>query len=115
MRARPLLVLFVLLLPLSLRAQNPDRVEVFGGFSYLAYYIYPAYIGPWTEIGYNGFEASAAFHLVPHLAAETDFTFQSGIQTYMGGLRVSAGLRKATLYGHVLFGGLKNKLRSGHR
>ena len=112
MRARPLL-LFVLLLPLSLRAQTADHVEVFGGYSYLGYYTYPAYIGPWTEIGYNGFEASATFHLLSHLAAETDFTFQSGIQTYMGGPRVSAGLHKATLYGHVLFGGLRNNSGEG--
>lgn len=111
MRTRTLLVLFVFLFPLTLAAQTADRVEVFGGYSHLNYYFYPAYTGPWTEVGYNGLEASAAFRLVPHLAAEADFSFEYGpgnsIQTYMGGPRVSGGTKNASVFGHVLLGGLR--------
>jgi len=106
-----LLVAIFLLLSLSAKAQTSDRVEVFAGYSHLNYYVYPAYTGPWTELGYNGLEVSAAYHLVPHLAAEADFSFENGpghsIQTYMGGARVSGGTKKASLFGHVLFGGLR--------
>ena len=101
-----------MLLSLSARAQASDRVEVFGGYSHLNYYVYPAYTGPWTELGYNGFEISAAYHLVPHLAAEAEFSFENGpgansIQTYMGGPRVSGGTKRASIFAHVLLGGLR--------
>ena len=92
-------------------AQQFGRVEVFGGYSYLGYYVYPAHTGPWTRNGYNGIEASAAFHLLPHLAAETDFGFefdQTRIQTYLGGPRLSASVNKADFYVHALFGGLRD-------
>lgn len=106
-----LLAAIFLLLSLSARAQASDRVEVFGGYSHLNYYVYPAYTGPWTELGYNGFEVSAAYHLVPHLAAEAEFSFENGpansLRTYMGGPRVSGGTKKASIFGHALFGGLR--------
>jgi hypothetical protein len=38
--SQPLLVRFVLLIPLSLTAQNPDRIEVFGGYSRTAYSVF---------------------------------------------------------------------------
>jgi len=114
MRARPLLVLFVLLLPPFLRAQNPDSVELFGGYVHPTFSIFDRYSGPWTRFGYNGFEASAAFKLIPHLAAEADFADafaspngnSSTVRTFMAGPRIFANFGNATVYGHFLVGGL---------
>lgn len=111
MQARPLLVLFVLLLPLSLTAQNSDRVELFGGYSHFGYGVYQRHSGPWVTQGFNGWEASATFGLVPHLGAEVDFAGGSdsaseSLRTYMGGPRASANFGKVGLYGHALFGEL---------
>ena len=114
MRARTLLVLFVFLLPLSLTAQTPDRVEVFGGYSYSTYSIFGRYSGPWQRFGYNGFEASVAAKLVPHVAAELDFADGFGnpngnsstVRTIMGGARIFANSGKAEVYGHFLVGNL---------
>lgn len=114
MRARSLLVLFVLLLPSFLRAQNPEGVELFGGYVHPTFSIFGKYSGPWTRFGYNGFEASAAFKLIPHLAAEADFTDafaspngdSSTVRTFMGGPRIFANFGNATVYGHLLVGGL---------
>lgn len=104
--------------------QNSDRIEVFGGFSHVGYYYYPAYTGPWTLSSFNGWEASAAFKIIPHLAAEADFGGLYGpsgngccprdrIQTYMGGLRVTANSRRFDLYAHALFGGLRYRTTYG--
>lgn len=114
MKAKLLLVLCGLLIPLNLRAQN--RIDVFAGYSFLGYYTYQAYTGPWTLNDYNGFEASAAFHLVPHLAAEADFSFENGpqkIQMYLGGPRVNIGYGKANFFAHGLFGGLRDATSAG--
>lgn len=73
MKARCLLVLCAILLPLSLSAQTPDRFEVFGGYSYTTFSIFDRYSGPWQRLGYNGWEAAVAAKLVPHLAVEGDF------------------------------------------
>lgn len=113
MRARLVLLFFGFLLPLSASAQN-DRVEFFGGYSYTGYSVYDLYSGPWERFGYNGWEAAAAVKLVPHLGAEFDFGggygspygHTSSLRTYMGGPRVSADFGKASVYGHILFGGL---------
>jgi len=114
MRAKPLLVLFVLLLPQFLRAQTPDSVELFGGYTRTTFSVYGRYSGPWTRFGYNGFEASAAFKLVPYLAAEADFANafaspngdSSTVRTFMAGPRIFANFGNATVYGHLLVGGL---------
>ncbi len=114
MKARILLMLLGLTVPLNLKAQN--RVDVFAGYSFLGYYTYQAYTGPWTLNDYSGFEASAAYRLVPHLAAEADFSFENGpqkIQTYMGGPRVSIGYGKADFFAHGLFGGLRDATSAG--
>jgi hypothetical protein len=124
MRARLLLGLSVFLIAISATAQQSGRVEVFGGYSHVGYYYYPPYGGPWTLSSFNGWEASAAFKLIPHLAAEADVDGLYGpsgnsccprnrIQTYMGGPRVSAKYRKLNLYAHVLFGGLRYRTTFG--
>jgi hypothetical protein len=124
MRTRLLLGLSVFLIAISSNAQPSDRMEVFGGYSYVGYYYYPAYSGPWTLSSFNGWEASAAFKIIPHLAAEADVDGLYGpsgnsccprdrIQTYMGGPRVNANYRKLNLYAHVLFGGLRYKTTFG--
>jgi hypothetical protein len=100
MNSRSLLVLCTLLFSLNATAQSLNRLEVFGGYQHLGYYTYQGEEGPWSETGYNGFEASAAYRLLPHFSAEADFGFEKGpgpsafglgIQTYLGGpRRVSA-------------------------
>jgi hypothetical protein len=124
MRMRLLLGLSLFLIAISANAQPGDRIEVFGGYSYVGYYYYPAYSGPWTLSSFNGWEASAAFKLIPHLAVEADVDGLYGpsgnsccprdrIQIYMGGPRVNANYRKLNLYAHVLFGGLRYKTTFG--
>jgi hypothetical protein len=117
MKLRFLLVLCAVLFSLNAIGQDSGRIDVFGGYSHLFYYVYPPYTGPWTEAGWNGFQASAAYRVVPHLSAEADLGFQfpsasssSGqkIQTFMGGPRVSVGVRKLNVFAHVLFGALRN-------
>jgi hypothetical protein len=126
MKVKVLLVLGAVLFSACANAQVPDRIEVFGGYSHVGYYYYPAYQGPWTLSSFNGWETSAAVKLIPHLGAEADFGGVYGpqssnctscprdsIRTYMGGPRVSANLRKVNLYAHVLFGGLTYKTSFG--
>jgi hypothetical protein len=112
---RPRSLLFaVFLLSLCASAQT-GRFQVFGGYSYLGYYTYAAYFGPWSVQGYNGVETSVSYRFFPHIEAEADagFYFQSpSIQTYMGGPRVSAGSRRFRLFGHALFGGLRESYSS---
>jgi hypothetical protein len=124
MRVRFLLVLFAFLFSAHAIAQDHSRIQVFGGYSYIGYYYYPAYTGPWTRSSFNGWEASAAVRLVPHLGVEGDFggsygpcndgcgyAYKDSIRTYMGGPRVTAGIGKASFFGHVLFGELTYKVR----
>src|SRR5580693_7578082 len=124
MKARLLLGLSLFLIAISATAQQSDRIEVFGGYFHVGYYYYPAYAGPWTLVSFNGWETSAAFQLIPHLAAEADVEGLFGpsgssccprntIQTYMGGPRVSVNHRELNLYAHVLFGGLRYKTTAG--
>jgi hypothetical protein len=114
--------LFVILLSLGATAQqNPDRLELFGGYSYTGYPVYDTYSGPWERFGFNGWDASAAVKLVPHLAAEADFSGGHGtafgtsgsLLTYMGGPRVFTNIGRTTVYGHILFGELSFNLGGG--
>ncbi|HTS37438.1 MAG TPA: hypothetical protein VMH04_17310 [Candidatus Solibacter sp.] len=109
----------VLLLGTGAIAQTSDkvseRVQVSGGYSYLGYSVYQLYSGPWKNFAFNGWQASGAFTLAPHFAAEADFSGNYGSNgagsnhnslTYMGGPRLSGDLHRLTLYGHALFGAL---------
>jgi hypothetical protein len=124
MRIRFMLVFCALLFSAQAIAQDSSRIQVFGGYSYTGYYYYPAYTGPWTRSTFNGWEASGAFRLMPHLGVEGDFggsygpcnvgcafAYKDRIRTYMGGPRVTASVGKASFYGHVLFGELTYKVR----
>lgn len=113
MRLKYLLpALLVLLMPAF--AQQPDRVELFGGYSYTRYSVYDLNSSSWNRFGYNGWEAAANAKLTSIFAAEVDFSGGSAspygqsstLHTYMFGPRISANVRRATVYGHVLFGGL---------
>jgi hypothetical protein len=114
MQARFLLVLFLLVLPLNLIAQNSSRIEVFGGYSYVGYSVDQIYSGPWTRYNFSGWEASATVKVAPHIGVEGDFggAYSSpygrayNLRTYMGGPRISADFGKVRVYGHLLFGGL---------
>ena len=124
MKLKLLGLLIALLSVCATAQQNSDRIEVFGGYSHVGYYYYPAYEGPWTLSSFNGWEASAAFKLIPHLAVEGDFGGlygppgnsccpRDGIQTFMGGPRVTANSSRFDLYAHVLFGGLRYRTTYG--
>ena len=117
MRVRRLsLLCAALLFSLNSTAQDSSRVEIFGGYTYTSYPIFNIYSGPWTRTGFNGWDASAAFKLAPHIGLEGDFSgaytsyttasYYYSLRTYMAGPRVSANLGKVDLYGHVLLGGL---------
>ena len=115
MRARLLVVVCAAFLSATSIAQEGGACfQVFGGYSYTGYAIYDTYSGPWRSFGYSGWEASGAAKLLPHVAAEADLAGgfaspngrSSSLRTYMGGPRVSADFAKATVFGHVLFGGL---------
>jgi hypothetical protein len=98
----------------STNAQQNDRIEVFGGYAYTGYSVFGLYSGPWQRSGFNGWEASAAIKLVPHLGAEFDFGGGSSspfghsysLRTYMAGPRISADFHGVSVYGHALFGAL---------
>jgi hypothetical protein len=110
-----LLLLCTFAISLNASGQTPARIEVFGGYQYLGYYVYPAYSGPWTSQSFQGFETSADVRILPHLAAEADFSFAKGptsgfngekMRTYMGGPRANFRLGRVNFFGHALFGGL---------
>jgi hypothetical protein len=112
LNARFWLFLTLIAVAIPAIAQDRTRVEVFGGYSYLDYYVYPAYIGPWTSVSFNGWETSGAFAILPHLSAEADIASESSgnypkLWTYMGGPRIGASFGRATIFGHVLFGALR--------
>jgi hypothetical protein len=111
--SRLFLVMFLLATSLITTAQErPDRIEAFGGYAFSQYYVYSLYSGPWRRMNFNGWDASAAFKLAPHIAAEADFaglyssTTHNTLRTYMGGPHISTDLGRVTVYGHLLFGGL---------
>ena len=107
-------------------ARAQDRVQLFGGYSYLGYYYYNAYTGPWTLSSFQGWDGSGSVKLTRHIEIEGDFgssyrpsyglaaySTSDTIRTYMGGPRVSTKFSQASLYGHVLFGGLTYKRKAG--
>ena len=117
MKAPYLLLLLSALLIAGANAQeqNTGRVELFAGFSYVNYPVFAIYSGPWSRNGFNGWEASAAYKGGTHWGLVADFgggsitgssESNSSLRTYMGGPRVFADFGKASVYGHVLFGGL---------
>jgi len=114
LKARLLPVLCAVLFSVHANAQDAGRVELFGGYSRTGYSVYQLYSGPWTGFGFNGWEASAAVRLVPHLDAEADFgggyNSSNGrsysLLTYMAGPRISGDFHRVRVYGHVLFGAL---------
>lgn len=93
-------------------ASAQDRIEVFGGYSYTSYAVFGLYSGPWVTRGFNGFEASGTFKLMPHVGAEVNFvhgfssTYRYSLGTIMGGPRISANFGHLAPYGHLLFGDL---------
>ena len=125
MKVRLLPALFLLLgffISLSANAQQNDRVEVFGGYAYTGYSVFALYSGPWQRDSFNGWEASAAFKLVPHLGAEVDFGggysstngHSDSLRTYLVGPRISADFHGVSIYGHALFGELIFSGASGY-
>jgi hypothetical protein len=103
---RRLLLLCAVLLSAYANAQTSDRIQLFGGYSYLGYSVYQIYSGPWTNYGFNGWEGSGAFKLAPYLAVEGDLSGGYGNNgtgqnynyfTYMGGPRISSDIYRVSL------------------
>lgn len=108
------LLLFGALSCVGAFAQEQDRIEIFGGYSYTGYSVFGLYSGPWTRYWFNGWEASGAVKFAPHVSAEGDFSGgwssspwnEFSFRTYMAGPRISGQYHRVGVYGHVLFGGL---------
>jgi len=124
-RVRIALLLFFSFLPALTVANAQDRVQIFGGYSYIGYFYYPAYSGPWALSSFNGLDTSVSVKLMRHAEIEGDFgglwgpTYGCGncdyeekqtIRTYLGGPRVSLNIQRATFYAHALFGELTYKI-----
>lgn len=111
MKAR-LLLMFVILFPTFSHSQQSNRFVAFGGYSFTDYYVNGFYNSQSMRQNFNGWDASLSARLAPHISAEADFaagyspTNHWSLRTYMGGPRIFADFGKATVYGHVLFGGL---------
>ena len=114
MKARFLLVLFAVPLSICANAQDVGRLQVFGGYSLIGYTVTNRYSGPTTLFKFNGWDASFTAKVAPHVALEADFPggvtsyYQTPSKTfaYMGGPRLFMNQDKATIYGHVLVGGM---------
>jgi len=126
MKARFAVVLLVSIFSALNVARAQDRVQLFGGYSYFGFYYYPANSGPWTLASFQGWDGSGSVKVIRHIEIEGDFggsyrppyglpaySNSDAIRTYMGGPRVSTTFRRASLYGHVLFGGLTYKRKAG--
>jgi len=112
MKTRLLRGLFVVLTCVASDAQ--DRFQVFGGYSLIGHSVTNRYSGPTTLFKFNGWDASFTAKVAPHVALEADFPggvtsyFQTPSKTfaYMAGPRLFLNRDKATIYGHVLVGGM---------
>lgn len=91
----------VFLVSLTAHAQDSDKVEVFGGYSYLRFDNSPSF-------NQNGWEFSGQYKFKPWLGAVADFSgdYGSSLHTtyYMFGPQVSWPARVSP-FGHVLIGG----------
>lgn len=122
MRRLWLLVLAILLPTTLSLAQSPDRVEVFGGYSY----INPDFTNSISG-GVSGWNFSASVRIFRYVEAVADFSgFSPGAsnpcpvvcasgsyasyRTYMGGPQVSAPIGRIQPFAHVLFGATKGTL-----
>jgi hypothetical protein len=96
----------VLLVSLSARAQDEsDKVELFGGYSYLR-------VNNSPSANLNGWELSGQYKLASFLGAVADFDghygspdgFSTSVHTFLFGPQVSFPARVSP-FAHVLFGG----------
>src|SRR5246500_6027148 len=96
-------VLFVALQPAQ--AQDQDKVEVFGGYSYMR-------VRPSPDVNLNGWEASGQYKFTDWLGGVADFDGHYGslrgistsTYTYLFGPQVSWPARVSP-FGHLLLGG----------
>jgi hypothetical protein len=101
------LALAVALLARVAVAQSPDRVEVFGGFSYVT-----NDFSLTSGNGLKGWDASANFRIAPYVGFAADFSgyYPSGccgrnkVHTFLFGPQVSFRLNRVTPFAHFLMG-----------
>lgn len=122
MRGLWLLILAILLSATSSLAQSPDRVEVFGGYSYINPDFTKSVSG-----GVSGWNFSAAVRVFRYVGVVADFSGFSpsapnpcppvcasgayaSYRTYMGGLQASARIGRIQPFAHALFGATKGTL-----
>jgi hypothetical protein len=93
---------------LPARAQEDDKVEVFGGYSYLRF-------RPSPDVNLNGWEASAQYKFTDWIGGVADFSGHYGsidgigtsTHTYLFGPQISYPGRVSP-FGHLLLGGAHN-------
>ena len=105
----------VLLVPVSLWAQETPKAEVFGGFSILTIKDSGARVTP------LGWQASVTANVTERFGVVGDFGGQykddstncpsCSFHSFLGGVRVGHRVEKATVFGHALYGG--TRLSSG--
>lgn len=105
--ARKLGLLFAVLLFASIpaRAQDSDKIEVFGGYSYMRFHTSPS-----TNL--NGWEVSGQYKFTDWLGGVADidghygspFGVSTSVYTYLFGPQVSLPARVSP-FGHILIGG----------
>jgi len=106
---RKLSLVFGLCLVASFAAQaQEDKVEVFGGYSYMRF-------RPGTDVNLNGWEASAQYKFNDWLGGVADFSghygsigpFSTSNHTFLFGPQISYPARVSP-FGHLLLGGAHN-------
>ena len=101
---RKMLLMFGLLVLASLpaRAQDLDKVELFGGYSYMRFSGSPG-------VNLNGWNASGQYKFTDWLGGVGDFAghYGSGASnyTYLFGPQVSLPSSRLSPFGHLLLGG----------
>ena len=101
LRKIALLCGLIFVFSLAAHAQDSDKVEVFGGYSYLRFDNSPSF-------NQNGWEVSGQYKFQPWLGAVADFSGDYGNAThttyFLFGPQVSWPARVSP-FGHVLIGG----------
>jgi hypothetical protein len=101
LRKLALLCGLILVFSFTAHAQDSDKVEVFGGYSYLRFDNSPSF-------NQNGWELSGQYKFAPWLGALADFSGDYGKAThttyFLFGPQVSWPARVSP-FGHVLIGG----------
>jgi len=100
-----LVAVMLVVVPVSLWAQDVPKAEVFGGFSWLSEKSSGS-SDRWNPVGW---QASVAGNVTSMFSVVGDFGGQykdgAKLHEYMGGVRVTRRVEKAAVFAHALVGG----------